>query len=731
MGDTLKIQIVVDAAQVTAGMNGVTSSIDQATAKIKAAFGSVEKAPEGIRNALMILTNQATMSGEAVALATAAISQLGGSASAAAPQVQSAGNAAADTAAKMTSMERAMALATGRMAGMAAGAGMLGGALGRVAAASSAVGPLLAAAFPVIAVAAFVDIAVMAYEKIIDVTSAWAGWDKEAQKMYGLMVSLNQQTIAFNANLAIEKLRLNEIGLTGSALGLQKQKDLTTELTIRTDELAASLKRQAEIQAQLQGKARTIDVMNPRTRTAQSMTVIDKPEKDEVARLNQELEEAQKNTQRLRGEIEKLKEVSIPAEAKTTQVDQDKERATALEKSEELYERNVAESKKLAEADLREFEARKHLTEEAEKALDKNDSFDQDIRDMRLRDDADEASTDARLGRERAASITSIEIEQEHIKELARLGQISSQDEVARLNALEAQKLQIEKAYIQQRIDTILARLGDDDAEEYKKDKAEWDRLLNEKQKSEDQYLKNRQKNIDSAATTEQKTWTTLMGKINSAFDQSISGLLHGTMTFRKAFANLLDSLLSDFVSFLARKVEKWAEEHLLELALHSTFLTNLLGLDVANDAAKTAAGAATADLQVTQQAGIAGAAGFASVMASVPFPANIALAPEVMAAAISATLGNLALASAAGGWDVPRDTLAMVHANEMILPASISSGLKDMIGSGGSGGQGITVNYNGDFSAIDGRGMEEAFAKNSASLAKVIRREIRRSNAI
>jgi len=332
MSDSLRIQIVVDAGQVTAGMDGVTASVEAATARIKSAFGSVEKAPEGIRNALVILQNQSRMSGEAVAFAASAINELGAAAGGATPRVQGAGNAADDAARKMTALDRAMAFATGRMAGMAAGAGMLGGALGRVGAASSVLGPILATAFPVFAIAAFVDIADMAYQKILDFTSGVAGWDKEAQHMYDLLIGLNRQTVSFNANLAIEKLRLNEIGLKGSALDLQKEKDLKSELTIRTDELTASLQRENAIRAQLQGTSRTVDVMNPRTRTTQPMTVIDKPEKDEVTRLNKELANAIENSQKLTEEIRKLKDVSIPGEEKQGQADKAKEYEKEQEK---------------------------------------------------------------------------------------------------------------------------------------------------------------------------------------------------------------------------------------------------------------------------------------------------------------------------------------------------------------------------------------------------------------
>jgi hypothetical protein len=720
MGDSLKIQIIVDGSQVPAGMNTVSATVEAATARIKAAFGSVENAPAGLQTALSALQSNTQLTQRGVTALSGALNQM-------VTDAEKAAAASAETATKMTGMERAMATASGRIAGMASGAGMLGGALGRVAAASSVLGPILAAAFPVIAIVALVDILGLAYDKIIEFTSGLAGWDKEAQHLYDQLIQLNQQTIAFNANLAIEKLRLNEIGLKGTNLDLQKQADLKAELAIRSKELTDSQARENDILKQLAGTSRTIEVLNPRTRTSTPMTIEDKPDKDEVTRLNKELQEARANTQKLWGDVEKLKQVSIPAVTK----EEGKDRAAEAERAAEFNEKLIADTKRLAEEDLKALDARKRLENQAEQHVNRDDSTDQDFRDMRLRDDADEASTQARLGREKEASITGIEIEQEKVKELARLGQITSAQEVQRLNELEAQKLEVEKAYIQQRIDAVVSRMADDDAEGYKKDKAELDKLLGDKQKAEDTYLKNRQKNIDGAANTEQRTWTQLMSRINSAFDQSIQGLIRGTMTFGKAFASLLDNLLSDFVSFLARKVEKWAEEQLLELALHSTFLTNLLGLETAGNAAKTAEGAAAASFQVTQQAGIAGAASFASVMASLPFPLNVATAPGVMAAAIATTLGNLSLASAAGGYDVPKDMLAMVHANEMILPANLSAGLKDLIGSGGGGTPQITVNYNGDFSAIDSKGMEDALARNAASLTKVIRRELRRTNSI
>jgi hypothetical protein len=79
----------------------------------------------------------------------------------------------------------------------------------------------------------------------------------------------------------------------------------------------------------------------------------------------------------------------------------------------------------------------------------------------------------------------------------------------------------------------------------------------------------------------------------------------------------------------------------------------------------------AIAQVGILTDAKSAAAAAFKWATESVPFPANVIVAP---AAAATAFAGVMAFASAAGGMDVKHDQLAMVHKNEMVLPESIAS---------------------------------------------------------
>jgi hypothetical protein len=141
----------------------------------------------------------------------------------------------------------------------------------------------------------------------------------------------------------------------------------------------------------------------------------------------------------------------------------------------------------------------------------------------------------------------------------------------------------------------------------------------------------------------------------------SVQGIITGTTTLADAIKNIWQSILTSLVGMF------------LEIALEyiaSTIMMMIFGKAADKEKAASAIGA---------QSGIAGAAGYASVMVALPFPANVAVAPMIgsMAAAQAASFG--VLASAAGGWEVPEDTLAYVHKKEVVLPTEWTERFKAM----------------------------------------------------
>ncbi|MGC2107214.1 MAG: hypothetical protein WA647_19110 [Candidatus Acidiferrum sp.] len=203
MSDELNVKIVVDAAQLQSGMANAANAVQSASVRmaesLKAAGMSAADAASALKNL-----------GFSASESSAALKTVGLAAAETATQAQVAANS-------FNGMDRAMAMASGRIAGMAAGAGMLGGQLGRVAAYSPTLGPLLAGAFPVFAIAAFADIAAKLPEFFKEAADAVGGFSTEVKKAYAEVVSSNTQMLLENTRLKIQTEALNEIGAKGAA----------------------------------------------------------------------------------------------------------------------------------------------------------------------------------------------------------------------------------------------------------------------------------------------------------------------------------------------------------------------------------------------------------------------------------------------------------------------------------------------------------------------------------
>lgn len=79
----------------------------------------------------------------------------------------------------------------------------------------------------------------------------------------------------------------------------------------------------------------------------------------------------------------------------------------------------------------------------------------------------------------------------------------------------------------------------------------------------------------------------------------------------------------------------------------------------------------------------------------------------------------------------VPSTSLAMLHANEMVLPADISQGLQSMIATGGAGGGAAGANVMFNVSAIDSQSVAKFFHSNGAVLVAAINRAMRNGSAL
>ena len=237
-------------------------------------------------------------------------------------------------------------------------------------------------------------------------------------------------------------------------------------------------------------------------------------------------------------------------------------------------------------------------------------------------------------------------------------------------------------------------------------------------------FQSDKQKLDLQAAQTSQRTWQSLMQPIQRAFDTSITGMILGTTSLQKAVAHIGQSILAEFVNLGVKMATNWiASELAMTTATEAgaAARTAAAGEGVAAGLAVKAANAIKSIVTDSAQA----FSGIFAFLAPIMGPAAAGPAAAGEATVMAAASG---IASAAGGWMVPSDQLAMVHQNEMILPANISQGLQNMISANGGGGAGaVVVNV----SAIDSQDVKRFFQSNGSLLVNAVNKAMRNGSML
>lgn len=220
----------------------------------------------------------------------------------------------------------------------------------------------------------------------------------------------------------------------------------------------------------------------------------------------------------------------------------------------------------------------------------------------------------------------------------------------------------------------------------------------------------------------EQEKYKKMFEPLASSFGGVVKGLLQGTQAFHGAWLRILDDMAGRWIDLGEKMVTNWIAKQVAMSAVHAEQTAIREATDAQAAATSTAVGGKAALKSIFADSRAAMASVFKSV-AAIPYVGWI-LAPAAALAAGAAVLAfGSGIASAAGGWEVPEDQLAMVHKNEMILPASISAGLKDMI----SGGGGRSGDTNLAISAVDAKSVLKLFQQNGRGLSRVMAKQLRK----
>ncbi len=231
-------------------------------------------------------------------------------------------------------------------------------------------------------------------------------------------------------------------------------------------------------------------------------------------------------------------------------------------------------------------------------------------------------------------------------------------------------------------------------------------------------------------AKTANDNWAKSFAPVQRAFTTSINGMILGTTTWQKAVQRITQSVLSSSLDAAEKGLVKWltTDQEKTNACVAGEDARNLIQeAGLSTGLGQTVMGALKA---ISASAAQAAAGAYASA-AQIPYVGWL-LAPAAGAAAFAAVLAfGGKMPSAAGGlWNVPSDTLAMIHKQETILPASIAAPMRNFFTGGGAGGTGGDT-YAISIQAIDTQSGAQFLMNNAGTIAKGLAREKRNGNAV
>ncbi len=328
-------------------------------------------------------------------------------------------------------------------------------------------------------------------------------------------------------------------------------------------------------------------------------------------------------------------------------------------------------------------------------------------------DKADRELAEQRLQNSLKLAQMDIEAQKERYKSQKDLGMISASEELAQLKALKAQELALEKQNFEQR-QTIWVQ--------YPKKMAE---ILQEVQVAERKNALEIQKSEAQAAQDVQNKWKAALAPLDSAMTTAINGMIQGTQSMQKMLDHILASILTSYVNLAAKSLQTWLVAEAQKLLATQTTATQVVAVQTAAipEAASTQA---LQDIMAIQGSAAQGAAAAYAATAGVP-----GVGPEMGAEAAAQTYAAIMafgalVPAAAGGWDVPADSLAYLHKQELVLPASLAQGVRGLVAGGGKdGGDGDThVHFN--VSAMDGNSVKSFFKNHRNHVAEAVKSAVR-----
>jgi lambda family phage tail tape measure protein len=200
-----------------------------------------------------------------------------------------------------------------------------------------------------------------------------------------------------------------------------------------------------------------------------------------------------------------------------------------------------------------------------------------------------------------------------------------------------------------------------------------------------------------------------------------------------QTFQTALNGMNSNLASFITTGQANWKQlassaiEQIITIALQfgeSQLLMAIMGKGAAKTQTQTKAQAGVAEIEIDSH--VAAANAYTEWAAFPPIAAAMATAAEGVVHAFAAPVMAVAGASAAGGqYLVPGDQLTMLHRNEMVLPAGVADRMRGVIEGGGGGGISVVVNHS--VNAVDAQSFQQHIRRHGNMIGNEVARVLKK----
>ena len=607
-------------------------------------------------------------------------------------------------------------------------------ALLQVAAQSELLAPLLAAAFPVIAIGAFLPIVEQAVDKLGKFAGTTYTATEDSDKF---AASMAKATAALEAEQKKAQTLDREIQMLGKTTAEKEALKLKFDTEDAQGNVGAVTKKIAELETRLAGSGLTaVQIFSDAMESGFGMG-------------SANADAARKNVEQLTAELKVwTDDLSTTVKAGDEQTTIDKKTALA-EQVAAVKAAHDAQIKTIMEAAAAGVNLTSQVKLDATQQAEAIGLIAQAHRNV-IKTITEEASAAATLGGEKQLAVqkeqndlviaqfgatVKVQEAQGELNVLIGKGKVEQAEaavEMAKAGGHKKQEVAAEQALIaalkqeaaeqealltlkeQAAIDTMAANSEDQSGAAFQNAYAQYQQLENQKYALTVETEAKIAKVVADSWKKQGQTADQYFAKFNSEFASSVSEVVEGHETMAKAAMKMAQQSETAVISYLVKEAAKRAEVFLIDEAFKSASLAHFLTALGLKQAAQSGQGAAAA----TSNAAVA-ATGAAAAEAPIPIigPALAEAAAAGMMGSMSAYIG---LASAQQGGvvgDFPQ--LTQLHPREMVLPADLSERVQNMTGNSG-GDTHLHVH------AIDASGVAAFFRKNSSALGAGMHKSIR-----